>query len=163
MDITLCKRTQEHVEIFWRKVQDEEIQRLFPVTIRSLEEALALFAESVGEDADSFGKVIYFDGEYVGDVWCYAIDNHEKVAMLSIVIFAKEHWRKGIATKAARIFIEEVFAKFNLNKIGAFTFANNHGSSALLRKVGFSEIESFEENGIESQYFELANPQLGET
>ena len=127
MDIALKTRTKEHVVTFWEKTQDEEIKRLFPFSIESLEKALTLFDESLREDALSYGKVIYFGGKYAGDIWCYSIDEiDEKMAMLSVVIFEKELWGKGIATEAAEAFINEVFNKYDIEKIGAFTYSNNH-------------------------------------
>lgn len=158
MDIMLKTRTKEHVVTFWEKTEDEEIKRLFPFSTKSLEEALILFEESLKEDSVSYGKVIYFRGRYVGDIWCYDIDeNEEKMSMLSIVIFEKELWGKGIATKALKEFIKEVFNKFDIEKIGAFTYSNNYGSIYLLEKVGFEKIDTFVEDGIESKYFEIQN------
>lgn len=157
MGIVLRTRTKEHVVIFWNKIHDEEIQRMFPATTESLEQALALSNESLLEDATSYGKVIYFDHEYIGDVWCYGIDPSDKFAMLSVVIFAKVHWGKGIAAEATGIFVTEMFQRHNIERIGAFTFSSNHRSIGLLKKVGFSEIESLVEDGIESKYLELRN------
>ena len=156
MDIMLKTRTKDHVMTFCKKTQDEEIKRLFPFSIESLEKALILFEESLKADALSYGKVIYFKGKYIGDILCYGIDEtNEKIAMLSIVIFEKELWGKGIATEVTKTFIKKVFNKFNIEKFGAFTYSNNYGSIGLLKKVGFFEIETFIENGIESIYFEI--------
>lgn len=156
MDIMLKTRMRDHVVVFWERTQDEEIKRLFPSSIKSLDEALILYEESLKENALSFGKVIYFQNRYIGDIWCYGIDeNHEKIAMLSIVIFEKGLWGKGIGTEAAKAFIKEVFNKYNIEKIGAFTYSNNYGSISLLEKVGFIKADTFIEDGIESIYFEM--------
>jgi ribosomal-protein-alanine N-acetyltransferase len=156
MKILLKARIKDHVVTFWERTQDEEIKRLFPFSTESLEEALVLFEESLKENALSYGKVIYFEGRYVGDIWCYGIDeNDEKTSMLSIVIFEKELWGKGIATEATKAFVDEVFNKFNLEKVGAFTYSNNHGSIGLLEKVGFVKNDTFVEDGIESIYYEI--------
>jgi len=156
VNIILDARTKEHVQTFWERTQDEEIKRLFPFSTKSLEDALQLFERSQLEGATSYGKVIYCDGQYIGDVWCYGIDeDNEKMAMLSIVIFEKAQWGKGIGVKAAEAFVEEVFDKFNIEKLGAFTYSINYGSIGLLKKLGFVEVETFIENGVESKYFEL--------
>ncbi len=156
MNIMLKIRMKDHVATFWDKTQDDEIKKLFPFSIESLEEALILFEESLKEDALSYGKVIYFGEKYVGDIWCYGIDeSDEKMSMLSIVIFEKELWGKGIATEATKAFVKEVFNKFDIEKIGAFTYSNNYGSIGLLEKVGFVKIETLVEDGIESIYFEI--------
>lgn len=159
MNIALEPRTRDHVVIFWNETQDEEIKSLFPFSTKSLEEALRLFEETRKENPLSYGKVIYFEGRYIGDIWCYGIDeNNEKMAMLSIVIFEKGLWGKGIATEAAKVFTGEVFDKFDIEKIGAFTYSNNYASIGLLKKAGFMEIETFDEDGIESKYFEMRKP-----
>ncbi len=156
MSVILKKRKYEHVVFFWEKTQDEEIQKWFPISIKSLEEALKLYQESLKNEALSYGKTIYYGGKYVGDIWCYSIDEvNEKMAMLSIVIFEKELWGKGISTIATKEFIEEIFAKYNLEKIGAFTYASNNRSIGVLKKVGFANIEPFIEDGIKSIYFEI--------
>jgi RimJ/RimL family protein N-acetyltransferase len=77
------------------------------------------------------------------------------MAMLSIVIFEKELWGKGIATEVAKAFIKEVFDKFDIEKIGAFTYSDNYGSIGLLKRAGFVAVETFVEAGIESIYFEI--------
>ena len=161
MKVALKTRTKDHVMKFWKRTQDEEIKRLFPFSVDSLEKALKLFEDSLKEDALSYGKVIYFQGKYIGDIWCYGIDeSNEKMAMLSIVIFEKELWGKGIAAEAAKVFIKEVFDKYYIDKIGAFTYSSNYGSIGLLKKLGFVQMEAFIENGIESIYFEIAKSNI---
>lgn len=156
MDILLKTRMKDHVVTFWERTQDEEIKRLFPFSTKSFDEALILFEESLKENALSYGKVIYFEDRYVGDIWCYGIDeNNDRMCMFSVVIFEKALWCKGIATEATQVFIKEVFNKFNLEKIGAFTYSNNYGSIGLLEKVGFVKNDAFIEDGIESIYYEI--------
>lgn len=158
MNISLKTRTKDHVATFWDKTQDEEIQRLFPFSTESLEQSLQLFEESLKEGASSYGKTIYFEDRYIGDVWCYGIDENDgKMCMLSFVIFEKNVWHKGIGTEAVREFVKDAFARYKIDKIGAFTYSNNYGSIGLLKKVGFMEIETFIEDGIESKYFEIKN------
>ena len=161
MDIVLKTRRKEHVVVFWEKTQDDEIKRLFPFTIKTLEDAFILFDESLKDGALSYGKVIYYKEQYIGDIWCYGIDeSNEKMSMLSVVIFEKELWGKGIATKATNDFICEVFNKYDIEKIGAFTYSNNDRTIGLLEKVGFIKIETFVEDGIESMYFEIQSFEL---
>ena len=74
MKITLEKRLREHVITFWERSQDEELRRLFPFSVESLEGSLELFEDSLSESAKSYGKTIYVDGKYIGDIWCYGID-----------------------------------------------------------------------------------------
>ena len=156
MRVLLSTRTKAHVTEFWGKTQDPEIKRLIPLRSDTVEDALSLFEASQKEGSFSFGKVIYHHNAYVGDIWCYGIDEqNEKLAMLSIVIFDKTLWRQGIATEAIKAFVQEVFSIYKIDKMGAFTYSHNDSSIGMLKKTGFQELERFVEDGIESQYFEL--------
>ena len=155
--IDLRKRTRDHVIEFWYSTQDEEIERLFPRSIETLNEALRLFEVSQKEGAISFGQVIYVDGKYVGDVWLFGIDeNDEKMGMLSIVIFDKDYWDRGMGTEAIREFSKTCFSKYTIDKVGAFTYVYNTRSIKALEKAGFAKIESFVEDGVESYYLEIS-------
>jgi RimJ/RimL family protein N-acetyltransferase len=104
----------------------------------------------------SYGKVIYYKDQYIGDVWCYGIDEiNERMTMISVVIFEKQLWGKGIGTEVTKDFVKEVFKKYDIEKIGAFTYSNNLRTIGLLEKVGFTQIQTFIEDGIESTYFEI--------
>lgn len=155
MKLSLATRTRQHVEIFWEQTQDSQIQKMFPSHTNSLSHAVKLFEESQKENASSFGQIILIDNCYVGDIWCYSIDEEdEHHAMLSIVIFDKTFWGKGIASATIPLFIKQVFSRYRIEKIGAFTYASNHASRKALQNSGFVEIESFIEDGEKSVYLE---------
>lgn len=156
MNLELRDRTLDHVSIFWGKMRDEEMKRLIPSTNATVEDALVMFKESLKPDSSSFGKVVYFEEKYIGDIWCYGIDEKNgKMAMLSVVIFQKELWGQGVASAATNEFVREVFKKYQIEKLGAFTYAYNFRSIGLLKKIGFIEMEEFFEDGILSKYFEM--------
>lgn len=148
MKIEIKERTIEHVLIYWHRTQDDEIKKMIPITECSEEQAIEMFNKTLIPNATSYGKVIYLEGQYIGDIWCYGIDEErEKMAMLSYVLFAKDTWGNGIATIAVGMFLEEVFKKYKIDKIGAFTYATNVPSIRVLEKQGFELIEEFEEDG----------------
>lgn len=153
MKVILQDRKEENVRIFFEQTQDAEIQSLFPFTVNELEKALQLFHDSQKPEASSFGQIIMAEDQYIGDVWVYCVDEEdEKMAMLSIVIFDKDYWKKGIGTEALKAFIPTVFEKYKIDSIGAFTYAHNIGSQKALIKAGFAEEERFVEDGIESVF-----------
>lgn len=156
--LLLKPRTLEHVEIFFRKTQDAEIERLFPSNRITLNEAIKLFEESLKSNAKSYGKVIYIDNKYIGDVWCYGIDeSEEKQAFVSIVIFDKTCWGQGIGKIALKEFCQLLFEKYDFKKLCAFTYCDNKRSIGTLENIGFKLIEKFKEDGVDSFYFELLN------
>ena len=161
MKISLEERTAAHVSIYWHKTQDREIKALLPSSAQSEEQALELFRKSRSPESTSFGKVIFVDGQYVGDIWCYCIDEKdEKSAMLSYCIFEKTLWGQGIATGAAKLFLQEVFRRYNIEKIGAFTYSSNTASIRAMEKLGFHFVEEWEEDGVSSSYFEFRKESL---
>ena len=74
-------------------------------------------------------------------------------AMVSYCVFEQELWGRGIAGRALGLFLEEVRERFGLERVGAFTFAENTGSIRVLEKIGFRLMESFTEDGVESGYY----------
>ena len=68
--------------------------------------------------------------------------------------FEKKLWGKGIGSQAAKLFLPEVFSRYQINKMGAFTYADNLSSIEALKKAGFREVERFEEEGRMSVYLE---------
>lgn len=155
MNVELKARTADHVKTYWERTKDPEIRALIPIAELTFEESLRQYEESLFPGASSFGRVIYADGCYVGDVWCYGIDEREeKMAMFSFLIFEKKLWGKGIGSQAAKLFLPEVFSRYQINKMGAFTYADNLSSIEALTKAGFREVERFEEEGRMSVYLE---------
>lgn len=157
--VALIPRTAEHVRIYWKRIQDEEIRKRIPLQSLSLEETLAQFEASRRPGAGSFGMCIEADGVYVGDIWCYGIHgDDEKTAMLSFLIFEKSLWGKGAGSEAARLFCQEVLSRYGIRRLGAFTYAENIGSPKALEKAGFLEKERFLEEGKLSVYLEWQKP-----
>ena len=102
---------------------------MLPRRVETLEQALANFEQTLLPNASSYGRTIYADGRYIGDIWCYCIDPKETPnAMLSYCIFEKECWGKGIASQAVSLFLKDIIPRFSLQSIGAFTYADNIAS-----------------------------------
>lgn len=155
MRIELQGRTEAHVRVYFERTRDEEIQRMCPQRAKTAEEAVRDFEKTLLPDSNSFGRTVYADGKYVGDVWLYCMDEDDGPdAMLSFCLFEKELWGRGIMTEAARLFLQETGKRFELWTVGAFTFMENEGSVRVLMKNGFVLQESFYEAGRESGYFE---------
>ncbi len=156
MNIELRGRTREHVRIYFERTRDEEIQKMCPQRAQSVEDALDDYEMSLEPDAASFGRTVYADGRYIGDVWCFAL-NEEDVpdAMLSFCLFDKSVWGRGAATEAVGQFLRVLAERFLVKTVGAFVYMENRGSVRVLEKNGFELKESFFENGAESGYYQL--------
>lgn len=154
MNILLGERTAETAAVYFARTRVPAIQRVLPQRAQTLEEFLADFRKTREPGADSFGRTIRADGQYVGDVWCYCMDPAgDPQAMVSYCVFDQALWGRGIATEALRLFLEEVRERFGLERAGAFTFMENTGSIRVLEKNGFRLTEAFTEDGVESGYY----------
>lgn len=155
MAITLGERTADTVKIYFEKTNKPEIKQVLPQKAKTVEEALADYANTLLPNATSYGQTILIDGQYIGDVWCYCIKmDDEPNCMVSFCIFELEYWSKGIATTALKMFIENICVKYGIKTIDAFTFSSNNSSIRVLEKNGFSVMEEFEEGGIMSKYLQ---------
>lgn len=149
MQIELKERTAEAVRIYFEKAGLPEIRKMLPQKAQTVEEALEDYRKTLLPGASSYGRTIYVDGTYVGDIWCYGINSEETPnAMLSYCIFDQSYWSKGIATAAVAMFVQEICRRYSIHTIGAFTFAQNVASIRVLMKNGFDVIETFEEERI---------------
>ena len=156
MEIRLSERTEQSVAIYFEKANAPGIRAVLPQKAKTLEEALYDYRQTLLPGAASFGRTIYADGQYVGDVWCYCIDPaDEPNAMVSYCVFEETLWGKGVATEALKLFLKEAAAKFHLKSVGAFTYARNASSIRVLEKCGFGPVEEFMEDGVLSVYYQL--------
>ncbi len=154
--IKLCDRTEETVKIYYSKAQDKDIKKFLPQKAKSIEEALADYQKTLLPNATSYGKTIWIDNTYIGDIWCYCINKNEVPnAMISYCIFEKDYWKKGIATEVLNLFIKEINEHFMLKSFGAFTYSDNIASIRVLEKNNFKLIEAIIEDNIESRYYQF--------
>lgn len=156
MSIWLEERKKEHVVTAFERMADPEIQALFPRSTNTIEESLSLYEASLQEDAKSYGRVILQDGEYIGDVWLYAIDEKAKTANFSIAIFEKKAWSKSIGYLASGLFLRDALFRYELKSIRAFCYEDNQRAVGMLQNLGFIQKETFEEEGRRSLYLELS-------
>lgn len=155
MEVSLGERTEKTAALYFQRSRAPAIRENLPQRAQTLEEALADYRKTQEPEARSFGRTIWADGQYVGDVWCYGMDpGGIPQAMVSYCVFETALWGRGIAAKALALFLEEIRERFGLSCLGAFTFADNTASIRVLEKNGFQCRESFAEDGVESRYFE---------
>lgn len=154
MNIQLKDRTADTVMTYFQMTRDPEIRKYLPQKAVTQQEALADFEKTKQPGAASFGRTIYADGSYIGDIWCYCIQEAEPNAMVSYCIFSKAHWGQGICTKALELFLTDIAKRFRLTSVGAFTYSANEASVKVLQKNGFRDMETFVEDGTESKYFQ---------
>lgn len=155
LNIELKPKKRENVKIFWEHSRDPQLKKLFPFEDISLDEAYAIFDKHLSDESSYFERSIYVNGGYVGDIWCYSIDEKNKEGYLSIVIFDKNYWNKGVGTEATKQFLKIVFEKYHLDSIKAYTYQSNIRSLKYCEKVGFTISKTFEKDGVTSHLLSL--------
>ena len=126
---------------------DEELMRLarsFPDHTISLEAVIARYDKAVkGEsfaDRDyiiqekSSGKPIGWGGISIQQ-WTRRATAGE----IGLAIAEKAYRAKGLGTEVVGLLLREAFEQLNLHRVGWWTYAENEGSLALARKMGFRE------------------------
>ena len=83
-----------------------------------------------------YNLLITLDGESIGAMGAHSIDFDNKSLEIGYWL-AKEYRGKGIMTKAIRLFLKEIYKKFNPVRIVAYTFTFNPKSARVLEKNGF--------------------------
>jgi ribosomal-protein-alanine N-acetyltransferase len=59
---------------------------------------------------------------------------------------APEHWGRGYATEAARAIMAFGFSELNVHRIWSWCISENHGSAAVLRRLGMRQEGHLREN-----------------
>ena len=155
MTVELRNRTEIHVRIQYEKIRDPQIWAMIPMTEKTLEQAIEDYKKTLLPGASSYGRTIYVNGVYVGDVWCYCMDPEEEPnAMVGYCLFEKSLWGKGIATEALNQFLRDAAPRFGLRTMGGIAYCDNRASLRVLEKNGFEKKEEFEEDGILSAYYQ---------
>ncbi len=72
--------------------------------------------------------------------------------------FKPKFWNSGIATEAAKAFVDFGFNELQLDKICAYTAAKHVNSGRVLEKCGLIFVNTFLNQGVEELWFELNNP-----
>lgn len=154
MNISLGQRTEETVGIYFAQTRNPAIRRTLPQRAQTLAEALEDFHRTQLPGCRSYGRTIWADGQYVGDVWCYGMDpSGQPQAMVSYCVWQTSLWGRGAATAALGLFLEEIREQFGIARVGAFTFSDNMGSIRVLEKNGFRLAETVVEDGRTSGYY----------
>lgn len=139
MIVELKERSEASVIKYFRKAQDAQISKFLPIKAKTVQEALSDYQKTLLPGAASYGRTIYADGVYVGDIWCYSIQKEAPNAMVSYCVFEKDYWGKGIASQALTLFLKEIKNKYSVKNIGAFTFSENLPSVKVLKNVDFQK------------------------
>ena len=70
----------------------------------------------------------------------------------------EKFWNKGFATEASVFWLDYGFNQMKIDKINAYTHAENGASNHILQKVGMNFMENYpDENGVVWKWWQLEN------
>ncbi len=154
MKVELRERTEETVRIYFETVRRQGLDRTLPQRAKTAEEAVEDYRQTLLPGAKSYGRTIWVDGTYAGDVWGYAMDEGgEPQAMVSYCVF-EEYQGKGVAAEGVSLFLKDTDGRYGCKSYGAFVYLDNIPSVRVLEKCGFRLMEEIEEGRL-SGYFQL--------
>lgn len=155
MNVYLGDRTADTVITYFNAAGNDIIKKFLPQKAKTVEKALEDYEQSLLPDAKSYGRTIWAENKYIGDIWCYCIDfNETPNAMISYCIFNTDYWGKGVMTTALKLFLKEIYDRYGFKTVGAFTYMENVSSVRVLEKCGFNCLEKISEEGIISGYYQ---------
>lgn len=91
--------------------------------------------ESYGSQLDFYGWGIEWEGEIVGSIGAFNVDDDVCSCELGYSLGSK-FWRKGIVTESAKAVMEYLFQEVGMNRIYASHHEENIGSGKVLKKIG---------------------------
>ena len=121
---------------------DPDASNMAAVYPRDAETFNAHWAKILG-DASVVAKAILVDAVLVGYISCFNMDGQDAVGYW----IAKEHWGRGIATRALALLLEEVPTR----PLHARVATHNVGSIRVLERCGFS-ITGYEQSPGTERY-----------
>jgi RimJ/RimL family protein N-acetyltransferase len=107
---------------------DLEANRMAVTNPRDERSFNAHWAEILG-DPTVVAKAIVVDGRVVGDINCFSLDGQDAVGYW----IAREHWGRGIATRALALFLEQIATR----PLHARVARTNVASLRVLEHCGF--------------------------
>lgn len=72
----------------------------------------------------------------------------------------KKYWGKGIATESAVASLRLAFEILHANAVYAMADVDNDGSNAILKKIGFTKVETFDLEGVDHHWYEITKEQF---
>lgn len=104
------------------------------------------------------------EGRYIGRCGLYPhrTDDNTVIPGEGVLAYylARPYWRRGLATEAARAFLEYGFKELGLSRIVAGANVLNIGSNRVLQKIGMVWVHTGEGGGNSYHDYELRNPSL---
>ena len=96
-----------------------------------------------------------FDGEHIGNVMYYDVDERKKQAELGIMIGIREYWGRGYGTDVVATVLKHIFLDTGIERVYLHTLAWNDRAQSAFRKSGFKVVRDVTKDGYEFLLMEV--------
>ena len=90
-----------------------------------------------------------FDGEHIGNVMYYDVDERMKQAELGIMIGIREYWGRGYGTDVVATVLKHIFLDTGLERVYLHTLSWNDRAQSAFKKSGFKVVRDITKDGYE--------------
>jgi len=130
-ELVLRKVIPSDLPIFFEQQRDPLATSMAAFPARNRPAFEAHWAKILADDTGTI-RTILFNGQVAGNVLIYVMDGKTEAGYW----LGRAYWGKGIASKALRIFLEEILVR----PIFAHVAQHNQASIRVLEKCGFKRI-----------------------
>jgi len=110
-----------------------------------------------------FATILKETGEFIGWTGIKFVNDHVENGNSNFYDYgyrlAEGFWGKGYATEATKIWLDYGFNQMNIDKINAYTHAENGASNHILQKSGMTFMEDYPDAaGVLWKWWQMNNP-----
>lgn len=129
--VTLRELREEDLPVLYLHQRDPVAWHMAAFSSRDHDAFMTHWAKILADPATHL-RAVLLDGELVGNVLCFEREGLREVGYW----IAREHWGKGIASRALALFLDVVPER----PLYAFVVCDNTGSMRVLERNGFREL-----------------------
>ncbi|WP_396192440.1 GNAT family N-acetyltransferase [Flavobacterium sp.] len=138
----------------WQK-PEKEIEE----SIKVIEYVNRQYAEN---NIGRFATILKETGEFIGWTGIKFVNDHVENGNTNFYDYgyrlAEKFWNKGYATEASIAWLDYGFNKMKIDKMNAYTHAENGASNHVLQKVGFNFMEDYPDTeGVIWKWWQIVN------
>lgn len=128
-------------------------------TIKVIEYVNRQYAEN---NIGRFATIVKETGEFIGWTGIKFVNDHEENGNTNFYDYGyrlnEKFWNKGYATEASVMWLDYGFNKMNIDKMNAYTHAQNGASNHVLQKVGMKFMEDYpDKDGVIWKWWQMEN------
>lgn len=122
-------------------------------------------SQYAGNNIGRFATISKETSEFIGWTGIKFVNDHVENGNTNFYDYGyrlhPDFWNKGFATEASIAWLEYGFNQMNIDKMNAYTHAENGASNHILHKVGMQFMEDYpDENGIIWKWWQMKNPNI---